>query len=65
MDDWIFELTEFEAYLYCNDIREILEHHLFFHHCEKIKNILKPMKKTILLLEFKSSTLVDCFIQLI
>jgi len=48
-----------------NDIREILERRLFFQHCEEIKNILEPMKKAILLLEFRSSTLVDCFIQLI
>jgi hypothetical protein len=47
------------------DISEIIERRLFYQQCEEIKNILEPMKKAIVLLEFRNTSLVDCFIQLI
>ena len=51
--------------LFNNEIRNIVRHRSFFQQCEELKNILAPIKKALKSLEFKTTTLVDCFLQLI
>ena len=48
-----------------NEIRNIIKHRSFFQQCEELKNILGPIKKALKSLEFRTTTLVDCFLQLI
>ena len=43
----------------------IIHHHNFFRNVENLQLILNPIKKAIVILEHKNTTLADCFICLI
>lgn len=43
----------------------MLQNRLFFQNVEELVKVVKPIKDVITSLEFKSTTLTDCFIQLI
>jgi len=43
----------------------LLQNRLFFQNVEELVKIVKPIKEVITSLEFKTTTLTDCFIQLI
>ncbi|RHZ82662.1 hypothetical protein Glove_106g33 [Diversispora epigaea] len=47
------------------NIRKIIKNRIFFQNCEELKNILYLIKKVIKSLEYRSTTLIDCFLQLI
>jgi hypothetical protein len=43
----------------------ILRHRTFYHNIEDLQTILEPIKKAVVTLEHKSTTLVECFICLV
>ena len=51
--------------LFTDEIKAIIWRRNFFREVEDLRSILLPIKKAILALEHKGTTLVDCFIQLI
>ena len=47
------------------EVKSLLQNHLFFQNVEELIKIIKPIKEVITSLEFKTTTLIDYFIQLI
>jgi hypothetical protein len=47
------------------EVKALLQNCLFFQNVEELVKVVKPIKDVITSLEFKSTTLTDCFIQLI
>ena len=47
-----------------NEIKDLLRNQIFYQDVEKLIKIIKPIKEVLISLEFKITTLSDCFIQL-
>ncbi|CAI2199521.1 13714_t:CDS:1, partial [Funneliformis geosporum] len=47
-----------------DNIKSLLRNYIFFQDVEKLIKLLKPIKEVIVSLEYKLTSLADCFIQL-
>ena len=47
-----------------NKIKDLLQNQIFYQNVEELIKIIKPIKDVLTSLKFKSTTLLDCFIQL-
>jgi hypothetical protein len=48
-----------------SEIKDLLRNRIFYQDVEELVNIIKPIKEVLTSLEYKTTTLSDCFIQLI
>jgi hypothetical protein len=58
------KLLEKHSETFRDDIKTLLKNRIFFQDVEELIKLLKPIKEVIVSLEYKSTSLSDCFIQL-
>ena len=47
------------------EVKEIIRNRIFFQDVEELTKVIQPIKDVLTALEYKSTTLCDCFIQLV
>ena len=61
---YLLKLLEKHPETLKEDIKDLLRNRFFFQDVEELVKIIQPIKEVLISLEYKTTTLADCFIQL-